>query len=158
MSCCLHCYGKHVVGHSLYCVVIDIMKFRVFWHVALCSDVEMDWRFRGAYCLHHQGDDGGGGQYAPLKHRSTSTWLHDATSQVPKLSWSISHPGTRVKRCTYGRSIATLLNPDSVTKFSHKHSLTVARYTTVVVAVPSTVHFPVNYKMKIYYLRWHLKI
>jgi hypothetical protein len=33
---------KHMVGHSLYCVVIDIMKFRVFWHVALCSDVEMD--------------------------------------------------------------------------------------------------------------------
>jgi hypothetical protein len=32
------------------------MKFRVFWDVAPCSHVEVDRRFRGAYCLHHQGD------------------------------------------------------------------------------------------------------
>jgi hypothetical protein len=31
------------------------MKFRVFWDVALCSHVEVDRRFRGAYYLHHQG-------------------------------------------------------------------------------------------------------
>jgi len=31
------------------------MKFRVFWDVAPCSHVEVDRRFRGAYCLHHQG-------------------------------------------------------------------------------------------------------
>jgi hypothetical protein len=30
----------------------------VFWHVVPCSLVEIDRRFRGAYCLHHQGDDG----------------------------------------------------------------------------------------------------
>jgi len=35
------------------------MKFRIFWHVAPFSHVAVDWRFRGAYCLHHQGDDGG---------------------------------------------------------------------------------------------------
>jgi len=40
------------------------MKFRVFWDVAPCSHVEVDQRFRGAYCLHGQGlvhppDDGG---------------------------------------------------------------------------------------------------
>jgi hypothetical protein len=35
------------------------MKFRLFWDVAPCSHVEVDRRFRGAYCLHHQGDDGG---------------------------------------------------------------------------------------------------
>jgi hypothetical protein len=29
----------------------------VFWDVAPCSLVETDRRFRGAYCLHHQGDD-----------------------------------------------------------------------------------------------------
>jgi hypothetical protein len=89
------------------------MKLRVFWDVAPCSLIEVDWRFRGAYCLHHQGDkqalsetiagyiavDGPSpiqpavlsrtaysspwwlGQYAPLKRRSTSTWLHGATSQ-----------------------------------------------------------------------------
>jgi hypothetical protein len=31
------------------------MKFRVFWDVAPCSHVEVDQRFGGAYCLHHQG-------------------------------------------------------------------------------------------------------
>jgi hypothetical protein len=33
------------------------MKFRVFWDVAPCSHVEVYRRFRGAYCLHHQGDN-----------------------------------------------------------------------------------------------------
>jgi hypothetical protein len=28
----------------------------VFWDVAPCSLVETDRRFRGAYCLYHQGD------------------------------------------------------------------------------------------------------
>jgi hypothetical protein len=37
-------------------------------------------------------------------------------------------------------SVGTLLNPRSVT--------TVARHATVVVAVPSTVHYPANYKIK----------
>jgi hypothetical protein len=31
------------------------MKFRVFLDVAPCSHVEVYRRFRGAYCLHHQG-------------------------------------------------------------------------------------------------------
>jgi hypothetical protein len=35
------------------------MKIRVFWDVALCGHVEVDQRFTGAYCLHHQGDDWG---------------------------------------------------------------------------------------------------
>jgi hypothetical protein len=30
----------------------------IFWDVAPCSLVEIDRRFRGAYCLHHQGDVG----------------------------------------------------------------------------------------------------
>jgi hypothetical protein len=29
------------------------MKVTVFWVVAPCSFVEIDRRFRGAYCLHH---------------------------------------------------------------------------------------------------------
>jgi hypothetical protein len=33
------------------------MKFSVFWDVAPCSEVDVDRRFRGAYCLHHQGDE-----------------------------------------------------------------------------------------------------
>jgi hypothetical protein len=28
----------------------------VFWDVATCGLVDSDRRFRGAYCLHHQGD------------------------------------------------------------------------------------------------------
>jgi hypothetical protein len=33
------------------------MKIRAFWYVAPCSLVGVDQRFRGAYCLHHQGDE-----------------------------------------------------------------------------------------------------
>jgi hypothetical protein len=32
------------------------LKFRVFCDVAPCSHVEVNRRFRGEYCLHHQGD------------------------------------------------------------------------------------------------------
>jgi hypothetical protein len=43
-------------------------------------------------------------------------------------------------------SVATLLNPRGVTTVSQKHSPTVARHATVVVAVPSNVHHLSNYK------------
>jgi hypothetical protein len=33
-------------------------EVRVFWDIAPCSHVEVDRRFRGAYCLHHQDDQG----------------------------------------------------------------------------------------------------
>jgi hypothetical protein len=34
-----------------------------FWNIASCSFVEIDRRFRGVYCLHHQeGSDGGSTQ------------------------------------------------------------------------------------------------
>jgi hypothetical protein len=33
------------------------MKFRVFLDETPCSHVEVDRRFRGAYCLHHKGDE-----------------------------------------------------------------------------------------------------
>jgi hypothetical protein len=52
--------------------------------------------------------------------------------------------------CAYGHSIATLLNPRGVSTVAHKYSLTVARHATMVVAVPSTVHYPTNYKIKRY--------
>jgi hypothetical protein len=29
---------------------------KIFWDVAPCNLVEIDRRFRSAYCLHHQGD------------------------------------------------------------------------------------------------------
>jgi DNA topoisomerase VI subunit B len=31
------------------------MKFRIFWDMLPSSQVDVDRRFRGAYCLHHQG-------------------------------------------------------------------------------------------------------
>jgi hypothetical protein len=55
------------------------VKFRVFSDVAPCSHVEVDRRFRGASCLQHSSDNVR--QYASLKLRFTSTWLHGATSQ-----------------------------------------------------------------------------
>jgi hypothetical protein len=66
---------------------------------------------------------------------------------------AIRYPDTRVKHCAYGHSVSTLLNPSGVSTVSHKYSLTVARHGTMVVAVPSTVHLPANYKIKINYLR-----
>jgi hypothetical protein len=55
------------------------IKIRVFWNVMPCSLIGVDRRFRGAYCLHHQGN--GWRQYAPLKCWSTPMRLHRATSQ-----------------------------------------------------------------------------
>jgi hypothetical protein len=63
---------------------------------------------------------------------------------------SIRHPDIRMKHCAYGHSVATLLNPRDVTTVSHKYSLRVARHATVVVAVPSTVHYSNNFKIKMY--------
>jgi hypothetical protein len=58
-----------------------------------------------------------------------------------------------VKHSAYGHSVATLLHPSGVITVYHKYSLTVESRATVVVAVPSTIHYPANYKIKIYYLR-----
>jgi hypothetical protein len=53
-----------------------------------------------------------------------------------------------VKHYAYGHSVATLLNPPGVTKFSHSY-----RLVTVVMDVPFTIHYHANYKIKTYYLR-----
>jgi hypothetical protein len=37
--------------HNVY------LKSRVFWDVTPRSQVDFDQRFRGSYCLHHQGDE-----------------------------------------------------------------------------------------------------
>jgi hypothetical protein len=62
---------------------ITMLLFRVFWDVAPCSHVEIDQHFRDVHYLHHQGDhrSDDGRQYVPLKHQSTSMWLHGSTSQ-----------------------------------------------------------------------------
>jgi hypothetical protein len=38
-----------------HAVTVTSMKFRVFWDVAPCSHIEVDRRFRGSFCLRHQG-------------------------------------------------------------------------------------------------------
>jgi hypothetical protein len=35
---------------------VPSMKMTVFWNVAPCSVVNIDRRFRGAYCFHYQGN------------------------------------------------------------------------------------------------------
>jgi hypothetical protein len=42
------------------------IQMTVFWDIASCGVIEVDRRFRGVYCLHHQGysDDGGISQKA----------------------------------------------------------------------------------------------
>jgi hypothetical protein len=56
------------------------MKMRPFWDVAPCSLIEIDRRFRDAYCLHHQGNND-----ASLKRLYTSTRLHGAISKMAYL-------------------------------------------------------------------------
>jgi hypothetical protein len=72
----------------------------------------------------------------------TSNW------NLCRLGVSISRPDITVKHWAYGHSVAILLNPRGVTPVSHKYSLTVVRHATVVLAVPSIVHYPDNYKVK----------
>jgi hypothetical protein len=53
--------GERVVCDELYQIVrLQVfmaadMKIKAFWDVVSCSLVRVDRRFRGAYCLHHQG-------------------------------------------------------------------------------------------------------
>jgi hypothetical protein len=62
-----------------------------------------------------------------------------------KTTAAIRHPDIRVKHCTYGHSVATLLKPRGVTTVSLKYSLSVARHATVVVVVLCTAQYPANY-------------
>jgi hypothetical protein len=60
-------------------------------------------------------------------------------------TYSIGLSGMRMN--AYSHSFAAPLNPLCVTTVYHRYSLTAARH--VVVAVPSTVHYPDNYKIKV---------
>jgi hypothetical protein len=95
--------------------------------------------------------------YVIIRMRLVTGVLHSLqfstlTLNASEFILTISHPDMRVKHCAYGHSVATLLNPRYVTTVSHRYRPTDAKYATVVVAVPSTVHDTCNYKIKIYYL------
>jgi hypothetical protein len=53
---------------------------KICWDVAPCSLVEIDRRFRGVYCLHHQGDDNGNTKL----FRNVGKLLPDCTAQNPR--------------------------------------------------------------------------
>jgi hypothetical protein len=55
----------------------QVSRWTAFWDIVLCSLIEVDQCFGGAYCLHHKSST----WYAPLKHQSTSIRLHGAMSQ-----------------------------------------------------------------------------
>jgi hypothetical protein len=60
--------------------VLTAASMMIFWDMAPCSLVELDQRFRGAYCLHYQGDDGGS-----TRPSETSVYFYETTLRhVPK--------------------------------------------------------------------------
>jgi hypothetical protein len=64
------------------------MKMTVVWDVVPCSLVEVEQRFRGARCLHHQGDDDpndGGSKHL----RNVGKLLPDYTAQHPRRQSSL---------------------------------------------------------------------
>jgi hypothetical protein len=72
------------------------MKTTVSWFVPKCSLVEIDGRFRGAYCLHHQDDDGpddGGNKHC----LNVGQFLPDYTAQHPRRRLSSTLTSTRKK-------------------------------------------------------------
>jgi hypothetical protein len=52
---------SQIVLHQMRFEVLTAvnMKMAVLWAIVPCSLVDVYRHFRGAYCLHHQGDDGG---------------------------------------------------------------------------------------------------
>jgi hypothetical protein len=56
--------------HEVTFQVLTSMETTVFWDIEPCSLAEFYGRFRGAYCLHHQGDE--------------SSTLPDYTAQQPR--------------------------------------------------------------------------
>jgi hypothetical protein len=68
------------------------MKFRVFWDVAPCSHDEVDRRFRGAYCFHHQGD----------AHFNVAIWCYIPEDSKLKTQSYLEFPHTEC-HCTHKR-------------------------------------------------------
>jgi hypothetical protein len=42
---------------KLQVLTVSTLKFTVFWDVLPCSQIDVDRRFRVAYCLQHQSDE-----------------------------------------------------------------------------------------------------
>jgi hypothetical protein len=48
----------HFITSTIFCGS-QFLKIAVIWVICYCSLSEVYWRFRGAYCLHHQVDNSG---------------------------------------------------------------------------------------------------
>jgi hypothetical protein len=52
-------YPKYKDPVRFHVLTAASIKFTVFWDILPYSKIDIDRRFRGAFCLHYQGDDGG---------------------------------------------------------------------------------------------------
>jgi hypothetical protein len=84
--------GKNLGSDTMVLVRFQVltaesMKTTAFWDVARCSLIEVDWRFRGAYCLPHEGGrlHGSISQKALMTVVSVRLYKLDGTVSVPRL-------------------------------------------------------------------------
>jgi hypothetical protein len=84
------------------------MNMTAFWDVALCTLMELDWCFRGAYCLHHQGDEVAVCTFETVYFHETA-WCY-----VPQSC----HPWVKVPYPSY----VALLSNDKEKVYCHWHS------------------------------------
>jgi hypothetical protein len=74
-----YCNSKFVYFMRFQALTAASMKLTAFWSIAPCGLVEIDRRFRDAYCLRHQGYHGGS------KHLwNVGLLQRDYTSQYPR--------------------------------------------------------------------------
>jgi hypothetical protein len=57
---------KKLYGVRFQVLTVMSMKMTVFWDVTPYSLVDIDRRFRGTCCLHHQGNEYGGSKKVKL--------------------------------------------------------------------------------------------
>jgi hypothetical protein len=94
---------------QIICILVKIevlmvasMKMAIFLAVAACSLVDIDWRFRGAYCLHQQGDE--------WLLWNISQYLPDYMLQHPRRQpSSICRPFLFIPHMLYNQSILHLV-------------------------------------------------
>jgi hypothetical protein len=65
------------------------MKITALWDTAPCSLVEVDRSLRGAYCLHHQGDDETIRRYIPEQCNLHTRRRENLTSYLSNVSHSL---------------------------------------------------------------------
>jgi hypothetical protein len=70
---------------------IMVLKMIAFCDIAPCGLVELDWRFRGAFCVHHQGDDCPDGE-GSMYFWNVSLLLWDYTGLYPRRLSSSYYP------------------------------------------------------------------